>query len=217
MKISFACPSCDAGGSVDASAAGRKARCKHCGHRFTIPTPGVYDAELDGYQLDEPTDALQKQNGSPSPVDTTFVRSRGGEHARSRPRPGRNATGPNSRPTRKRASHFPWKRRVLQGGIGLLLTLTAISSIAPNGIVIAGCILLVLGMAMVLIGYSAGAYGAFTEDSLYGFLYVLIPLYAAYYIVSRWEDLWIWFTCSTVGVGLVLLGTEVIRWGGITV
>ena len=60
----------------------------------------------------------------------------------------------------------------------------------------------------------AGAYGAFREDFLYGVLYLAIPLYTAYYLVTRWDDLRVWFACSTAGVALVLLGTEVIRWSG---
>ena len=35
-------------------------------------------------------------------------------------------------------------------------------------------------------------YGAFSEDVLDGLLYITIPLYTAYYLVTRWEDLWIW-------------------------
>ena len=52
MKIAFACPSCAAAGSVDAAAAGKSARCKHCGHRFTIPGPGAAEPEV--FALDEP-------------------------------------------------------------------------------------------------------------------------------------------------------------------
>ena len=59
-----------------------------------------------------------------------------------------------------------------------------------------------------------GLYAAFQEDSLYGCLYMIIPLYTAYYIVTRWDELWICFACSTVGFGIVLLGTEMIRWAG---
>src|SRR5208337_3868253 len=71
-----------------------------------------------------------------------------------------------------------------------------------------------LGGILVPVAYFAGAYGAFSEDALYGLLYITIPLYTAYYLVTRWEDLWIWVTCATVGVGLVLLGTEMVRWAG---
>ena len=62
--------------------------------------------------------------------------------------------------------------------------------------------------------YFAGAYGAFSEDILYGLLDITIPLYTAYYLVTPWEDLWIWITCSTAGVGLALIETEMVRWVG---
>ena len=83
-----------------------------------------------------------------------------------------------------------------------------------DGTWLAGCILVAVGGIMVPMAYFAGAYGAFSEDSLYGLLYLLIPFYAGYYLVTRWEDLWIWITSASVGVGLVLIGTELIRWAG---
>jgi hypothetical protein len=112
-------------------------------------------------------------------------------------------------------SPFPWQAWLVRCAIGIAIALASIAMLVPNGTLIAGCVLLVMGMLMVLVGYGAGAYGAFHEDFLYGFLYMVIPFYAAYYIVTRWDDLWIWFTCSTVGVGLVLLGTEIVRWAGV--
>jgi hypothetical protein len=36
-----------------------------------------------------------------------------------------------------------------------------------------------------------------------------------YYLVTRWDDLWRWFACSTAGVGLVLVGTEILWWSGV--
>ena len=68
---------------------------------------------------------------------------------------------------------------------------------------------------MILVGYGAGAYGAFSEDFLYGVLYLVLPLYNAYYLVTRWDDLWKWFLCSTVGVGFVAVGTRLLEWGGV--
>jgi hypothetical protein len=73
---------------------------------------------------------------------------------------------------------------------------------------------MVTGMLLILIGYLAGAYGAFSEDSLYGFFYLVFPLYTAYYMVTRWEDLWVWLVCSTVGVGLAMIGIEIAQWAG---
>ena len=82
---------------------------------------------------------------------------------------------------------------------------------APRGVVIAGSALIILGSLMVLVGYAAGAYGAFCEDFLYGFFYLVFPLYTGYYLVTRWEDLWKWLVSSTVGVGLVLIGIKMLE------
>jgi hypothetical protein len=92
--------------------------------------------------------------------------------------------------------------------------LTAIAFLAPHGIWLVGFILIAVGGILVPVAYVAGAYGAFSEDSLYGLLYIMIPFYVAYYLATRWEDLWVWVACATVGVGLVLLGTEMVRWAG---
>src|SRR5215467_10512980 len=77
MKISFACPGCAAPGSVDASAAGSPARCKHCGHRFTIPRPGESDPEV--YALDERTEEAAPAPAMSPPQESAYVRSRGDE------------------------------------------------------------------------------------------------------------------------------------------
>ena len=101
--------------------------------------------------------------------------------------------------------------------IALVLILAGHRFFAPQGTWLAGCILIVIGGMLVPLGFLAGAYGAFSEDVLYGFLYLAIPLYTAYYLVTRWEDLWPWVVCATVGVGFVLLGTELVRWSGAAV
>lgn len=93
-----------------------------------------------------------------------------------------------------------------------MLILTAIALLAPHGTWLTGCILVGTGGILILAGHLAGAYGAFSEDFLYGFFYLLIPFYTAYYIVTRWDDMWIWFTCSTVGVGISMAGIALIEW-----
>ena len=100
------------------------------------------------------------------------------------------------------------------GAHRVVAALAAVALFLPNGTLIAACVLMALGTVMVLVGFGAGAYGAFQEDFIYGFLYMVIPLYAAYYIVSRWDDLWIWLICMTMGVGIALLGIEMARWSG---
>ena len=88
--------------------------------------------------------------------------------------------------------------------IVLVVVLALIVLLAPQGTLIAGCVLMGIGGVMILVRFSAGAYGAFCEDFIYGVLYLVIPLYTAYYMATRWEDLWVWLACSTAGVGLIL-------------
>ena len=45
------------------------------------------------------------------------------------------------------------------------------------------------GLIIFLYGYGSGAYIAFTEDDLYGWLYLIFPPFAAYYFVSRWDEM----------------------------
>jgi hypothetical protein len=218
MKIPFSCPACGAAGSVEAAFAGRQGRCKQCNHRFTIPEPGESEAEV--YTLDGPAEVrAEAADVGPNPV-SAFVPARGDEPSAFTSHRTRKRTEPTTiRPAHRRRhrrpeSEFAWGTWLLRGAAVTVLALAAIALVAPRGTTIVGFVLLALGSLMVLVGFGAGAYGAFREDFLYGFLYMAIPLYTAYYLVTRWDDLWPWFACSTLGVGLVLLGTEMLRWSG---
>ncbi len=215
MRVSFACPSCNAPGSIDAVHIGKQVRCKQCGAQFAIPNPD--EPEPYVYALEElPEPTVNDKPGSLA-EDAVFVPSRVDKSSYAeRPKRQRRRTSETiTRTVRRRKPDFPWQTWLIRVGIAYTVILTAIALIAPDGTWLAGCILLVTGMLLVLVGWSAGAYGAFREDFLYGFLYVVIPVYTAFYIVTRWEDLWVWFTGSTVGVGLVLLGWAMLRWAGV--
>ena len=212
MKISFACPSCGVSGSADDSLAGKLVRCKPCNHRFAIPKAG--ESEAGGYGLDAP--ASPKAGGVAIGPDegSVFAPSRGDSPVFA-PSPGKRKATPSSRPRREERPDFDRRKWLIRGGAAVVLGLVGIALLAPNGLVVAGSAMMILGASMILVGYGAGLYGAFSEDFLYFLLYLLIPLYAAYYLVTRWEDLWAWFACSTAGFALVLLGTQMLRWGGV--
>lgn len=222
MRIAFACPTCGATGSVDGSAAGKAARCKHCGGRFTIPEA---ETEPAAAEFDVP-DVMPppRQDGDSgyaiveSSEDSAFTPTRGAEPPGGMPvpvsmPPGKTRSGSGSRKRREKAiARAKW----LGGGAGsLALVLAGIALFAPHGMIVVAGVLMALGCGMILVGYAVGAYGAFSEDFLYGFLYIVIPFYTAYYMVTRWDDLWIWFACMTGGVGLASLGVEMTRWAGV--
>jgi predicted Zn finger-like uncharacterized protein len=213
MKMTFACPDCGATGSADSSLAGRQVRCKPCGTRFVVP--GIAERESDDYSLEPPS----RQNAEGEPPrhepEALFVPSRGEEPTFTPRKEKRTKSRSTSKKSRREAPAFDWRTWLIRGGIAAVIALVAVALFAPRGMVIVGCILVTLGMVMVLVGFSAGAYGAFCEDFLYLILYLFIPLYTAYYLVTRWEDLWRWCVCSTCGVGLVLIGTEILRRSGV--
>lgn len=215
MKIPFDCPSCGAAGAVDESFAGKQVRCKQCNHRFAVPTPGVMDD--GGYGLIEPSrNPAAKVVATGLDTGPVFVRSRGDEpSAVLSPRKPRNVKSKSKRRRSENESEFPWKTWLIRLGVVGVIAWLGTALIAPNGLILAGSAAIILGCLMVLVGYAAGAYGAFCEDFLYGFFYLVFPLYTAYYIVTRWFDLWRWFTGSTVGFGLVLIGTQMLRWAGV--
>jgi hypothetical protein len=217
MRIPFACPSCNATGSADAAFIGTQVRCKHCGARFAIPDPD--DPEANIYALEGAADEPAQDDATSLGKSTFFVPSRsdsttgGGQAARKK----RSSTGLTPTRARKEKPAFPWLTALIWTAIVLVVVLVLIALLAPQGTLIAGSVLMVLGSVLILVGYSAGAYGAFCEDFLYGFLYLVIPLYTAYYMATRWEDLWVWLSCATLGVGLILIGVEVVRWAGVAV
>jgi hypothetical protein len=210
MKIPFACPSCSAGGSIEAAFVGRSARCKKCGHEFKIRGPN--DQTPDVYGLKEPA----TPSFGPAPAgdfqQATFVPAAGRE-SREMPE-GPRFKHPAPRRRRGEERGFPWLKWLGRAAIALVIVLGLIAQFVPNGIVIAGSVLMALGSIMVLVGYCAGLYGAFCEDFLHGAAYFAFPLYTAYYVVTRWDDMWIWFACSTTGAVLASLGAAIAQAGG---
>ena len=195
MKIRFACPSCAAAGTVDSAYSGKQVKCKHCGAHFTIPDPDA--PEEDGYALVEPVktripEHLDRQD------EAVFVPARGDQWD-SVDRPRRPKPTPQTRssgPRHTDRTDLPWRQWLICGGLATGGRSHRHRSFCTHGTWLTGCILVAIGGVLVPLGFLAGAYGAFSEDLLYGFLYLAIPLYAGYYLVTRWEDLWPWVVCT---------------------
>jgi DNA-directed RNA polymerase subunit RPC12/RpoP len=213
MNTTFACPGCGASGSADASLEGRQVRCPHCGQRF--PVPGPDGPDQDGYSLDQAAPmAVKTVEASPIDDRPVFVSTRSDEPVVATSRRKRKRT--SSKKSRRESPEIAWGSWLLRVSIVASIVLALIGWLAPGGQEKVGWTLLGLGTLMVLIGYGAGVVGAFSEDSLYGILYLILPFYTGYYVVTRWDDLWRWFACSTAGFCLVVLGTTLLRWSGVT-
>jgi hypothetical protein len=187
MKITFACPSCGVKGSSDSAAIGRQARCNQYGCRFDVPGPVGQGPVI--YAMEEPARGMTEVIRMGPAPESVYVSSRGSEPTSgATPRRLRQAgSGGTSRAPRSDSSGFATRSWLVRCGAVAVLTRTAVALLAPRGTLIAGLALVVLGSTLVMSGFVAGAYGAFTEDFLYGALYLLVPLCTAYYIITRWE------------------------------
>ena len=213
MRIAFACPACGRGFEVDAANAGRRARCKGCGGTVTVPAAVAASAAAGTYALDDPPPP-----GEPAPAGpSTYVRARA--HA-DPPAAGRGGPGPGTlaRQAREGATDlagrvaplWPWLLGV-PAGAAVLLGLVA--GLVPGGTMIAGGLLALVGMLLMLAGHAMGAYVAFTEDALHGWLYLLVPIYAAYYLVENWAEMWRWFALTVAGAAILAVAGPILRAG----
>jgi hypothetical protein len=210
MTISFACPSCRKGYTVNAGLAGRTGKCAACGLAMSVPLVHA-DEEQDhiateGYGLAEAmvvAPLVETQNVfSPGRNDPEFDRA---------PRP-RSVSSRKRRRRREDDESFLFRHRkaliVTPIVLAVVLGLTAL--LIPNGRLIVACVLASVGGLLVTVGYFVGLWAAWHEDSLYGFLYFFIPFYSAYYILTRWDDMWPWFVAMTVGTVLVSIAGSMV-------
>ena len=210
MSIAFTCPRCRKSYSVDAALAGRSGRCKACGRAITIPhffDDGDDTIATEGYDLTQPVVAAAKPD-----MQSVFVPSGRDPEVPTRARRRRSESSPTEARSRREEEKpfFQSPRRFLVAiPLILVVVLGLTALIVPNGTLIAACVLAGLGSLMIVVGYFVGAWAAFHEDSLYGFAYLVFPLYTAYYLLTRFDDLWPWFIAMTVGVGLITLGATI--------
>ena len=213
----FACPSCAAPGKARVDWAGRSVRCKHCKAVFVLPTPG--EAMADAYDLVEPIEP------TPSPIALASVSDSGGTTFtpayRDAPLLERDRNPP---PLRLKKAVNPqdevwnWttdpRVRVLAGLIIAGGCLAVLTFAMPRLTLMGGWSLIGTGLIMVAIGFFVGAYAAFCEDFLHGMAYLFIPIYTGYYLVSRFDDLWPFFSVQTIGFLMFLIGTKALELGG---
>jgi hypothetical protein len=213
----FSCPSCAAPGRAKVEWAGRSVRCKHCKATFTLPAPG--ESEAISYDLAEPISIGSEAAVVASPhegVQCTFTPSFRDAPLPDVPRdyPRRKVRREKSRREELLALKDDRRVRIL-GSFALLATVVAIGAfVIPGFGPIGGWALTGVGVLMIAMGFFVGAYAAFREDFLYGFAYVVFPIYTGYYLVTRFDDLWPWFATSTAGFVLFNVGIKALRLSG---
>jgi hypothetical protein len=204
MKTPVTCSGCHRQYEVDDRFAGKTIKCAYCEKPMSIPVvepnAPVAAAAVDEYELGE-----THQN---APSTFRAARAKSGEDRADAQRRGRVKKktvrrSPKSDRRRESAESAVSLPAILIGLAAIAVLVALVGFIVPGARKSAGVTLALPGLLLCLYGYASGAYIAFTEDDLYGWLYLLFPFYAAYYIVSRWDEMR--SRLIMVGVGLTLL------------
>ncbi len=206
MKISVTCEACGRRYEVEDRYAGKTIKCASCEKPMTIPAapPATTPLLVHGeYALDESRESLP-------PTFRAAPDKRGQHHA--------GGSGPVKKSTVKRSrgkskdkrggrSESAVSRSVVLVGLAVIAVLLAILAVfIPGARTPVGVALALPGLLLCLYGYATGVYIAFTEDDLHGWLFLLIPFYAAYYIVSRWDDMYTRVIMVVAGLTLLAIG-----------
>jgi DNA-directed RNA polymerase subunit RPC12/RpoP len=207
MKIPVTCTRCGKRYEVEQAHAGKSGTCASCGQRMTIPPKGEAPDESSVYGLDETDDRAQ-------PTTFTAARAGGSDEPSQKDRgvPKKTARRPGRRVG---ASPMPARSSPLRSGLValacLLAVLVLVTAFVPATRPTVGRLIALGGLLVFLYGYGSGAYIAFTEDDLYGWLYVIFPPYAAYYFVSRWDEMSSRLLMVVVGLALVAGGGRLLE------
>jgi hypothetical protein len=188
MKISVACTSCGKRYEVDEAYSGKRGKCSTCGHSMTIPGMGKAAspaAESEAYELDQTHDSAHSNAFTPARGGGDNEQPQQERRLRQKTprRPGRRV---GESPTTLRSSA---RLAALIGLACVAAVLFLLAFLVPGMRMNVGRLIALAGLVLLLYGYGSGAYIAFTEDDLYGWLYLMFPPYAAYYFVSRWDEM----------------------------
>ncbi len=204
MKIPVACPGCHRRYEVDDQFAGKTLKCAHCEKPMTIPVPeraAQAPAPSAGeYELGD------SHQAAPSTFRTAPAKSSDEKpQGRGRPRARKKTSSTTRRKNRRRESAGnPGTLPTLLVSLGAIaVVLIVVGYFVPSARRLSGLALALPGLLLCLYGYATAVYIAFTEDDFYGWLFLLFPFYAAYYVVSRWDEMR--SRLIMVGLGLALL------------
>ena len=196
---------------VDGSNAGKTGKCAACGERMRIPdiTPAASHgtSESEAYQLEQAPDRDRSTSFSPAPGSEDL------EEPRSQRRVKKESANKSPRKEAEAAGSrlaLPWQTGLI--GLSCLVTVALlIAVLVPAARMNIGKGIALAGLILFVYGYGSGARIAFTEDDLYGWLYLLFPPYAAYYFVSRWDEMSSRLVMLIVGLVLLAGGGRMLE------
>lgn len=196
MPIAVVCAGCEKQYQVKDEMAGKKIRCPRCSEIITVNGRAHDDVVV--LDDDEDDDDYREPRALPEP-----------RRRRRRDRRERRIRSDRGR------GEMPWGW--ILGGIGGAAALVAVAMcflLPPIAFVFAVGFVMV-GLALNLIGGIGCLVKAFQEDVVCGILYLFVPFYGLYYLITRWDDVHPFGTCLLGGVGMQVIGIALIFGGAV--
>ncbi len=200
MAHTFFCKKCGKRYDVDPAMIGKRARCKACQRVFAIPDFSSAAGRLPDQPAARPAapvrapySATQNPYGMQDD-DELFSSGTGKSFATEEPTPNR--------------VNLEWLKPLtlyaLIGGMAVWLITAALALVkVPVAAFLAlGC-LFIIGFGMLMIGSVVGLIVPFFENVLNGLLFLLVPFYNVYYVITRWQAMKRPFLLWLAGVGLL--------------
>lgn len=196
MPITVTCRGCQKRYQVKDEMAGKKFRCPKCAEVVAVGANWHDGVEARDDDEDDEDDYHQPR-ALPEP-----------RRRREPPPPKKRARARSSRGGEVR---WFWILGGI-GGVGALLALVLLFVFPPAGLLFAIGFILV-GTALNFVGGIGCLVKAFQEDVVCGLLYLFVPFYGLYYLITRWDDVRPFGGCLVGGLGLEGLGVALVIAG----
>jgi hypothetical protein len=199
----FFCPNCGKRFDREESLAGRKARCKDCQHVFVIPAaadhrtahaarsqPGPSSARSANLAPNRTVDDPYEIEETPSLLPVPYGEAEPGADSDALPHTRRS--GPVKKKARRTGGNdFAWVGPLTLGGIGLeVVLLLLFGTFTYAGFSTAAAVIIsIMGIvytAMLVTGSILCCVVPFFESVMHGLLYLFVPFYSLYYLITRW-------------------------------
>jgi predicted Zn finger-like uncharacterized protein len=232
MTIVFSCANCGKRFEVDEGVAGKKAKCKQCGHIFMIPTPRAVAPQPASRQPSSPrgeAEVWPDRQAAPAPdsfdrfgldepmpvarlASSTYMPSYGDEEQLPPPK----RIGPTPSGPRNESSGSRWSsgRRGFWDGIpgpmymvmfGTVTCTAVLALLVPS----TGMLLMVAAGASFLVLWLYALLGMlvlpFQESAACGLMCMFVPFYALYYLITRWDTMRGPFLSGLAAYGIVVV------------
>ena len=209
MGVKFQCGQCGTSYEVSEKYAGKRVKCRQCQAAVQVPEAIVElgDADMDTSVAGPLAGLLDEELAGGPALPGVGSAAAGSPFAASGPVPrtapaggGRRSEGGSPRRKPKRQMKVP--RSAVAVGVCVLIVLLGLA-IPPLGALV-GAVAVIGGVGLLLVG-SLWCLGVpFQEDILCGLMYLFVPFYSLYYLITRWPEMRKPFLVSLAGMGMIM-------------